>query len=223
MRSTARWAARAGALLLLISPFLPQARFGGRACSAGRAIQDLSPRLDPAETLAMAVWLFAPAAAGAVLMAGAVRREGGGTALRGFTVIVLLAAAFGVATLGSVLLTPPPAQTGSVPISFPLALALFGLPILLAAVAFSKIMGAGLTDSAASFARVSLGVLAALNGTYWIATGWTAFVAGVPSALPPPVLIGAWAAPLGGLLAAAGEGASRIRPRAAVDMPAPSG
>ena len=65
------------------------------------------------EWLGLAAWLFAPLAGGAALLAGAWRRTTPGPGVRGLTLVVLLAVAFALSTLGSILLT----ETGAGPSS----------------------------------------------------------------------------------------------------------
>jgi hypothetical protein len=136
---------------------------------------------------------------------------------------MLLVTSFALATLGSILLT----LTGSGPqapvVSFPSSLALFLLPLLLGGVALARLVGGEFARSSGGYARLSLALLMALNGLFLIDCGWALMMSWMKQTGTPAMAAGAWVAPAGGLLAAAGEILSRRRPRAVVDTAPASG
>ena len=212
-----------GAFLLLLSPLVPQREAGGRSFSALVMAGELWPVTPPMEWLGLAAWLFAPLAGGAALLAGAWRRTTPGPGVRGLTLVVLLAVAFMLSTLGSILLTETGAGPSSPTVSFPLSLLLFILPILLGGVALARLVGGDFGRSTGGFARLSLGLLLALNGFFLVDGGGDLLLSWIRQNGIPRAPAGAWLAPVGGLMVAAGEVLSRRRPRAVVDTAAASG
>jgi len=218
------WMVRLGASLLLLSPFLPQCAVprGG----IGPFLFLVEHRLSlatPLESLGLAAWLVAPFLGGAVLLAGAWRPAPHPAALRGLTLALLLATAFALATLGSILLTLTGAGPQGPTVSFPVSLALFLLPLLLGGVALARLVGGEFARSSGGYARLSLALLLALNGVFLLDSGWELLLAWVKQIGTPRALAGAWIAPAGGLLVAAGEILARRRPRAVVDTVPASG
>jgi hypothetical protein len=214
---------RAGAFLLLLSPLLPQCDLAGRALSPILILGELSATATPVEWLGAAAWLFVPFVGGAALLAGAWRRTPPGPGVRSLTLAVLLAAAFALSTLGSVLLTETGAGPQAPAVSFPLCLLLFLLPILLGGIALARLVGGDFARSSGGYARLSLGLLLALNGAFLIDSGWPLLLAWSGQNGIPAAPAAAWAGPAGGLLVVAGEILSRLRPRASVDRAPASG
>jgi hypothetical protein len=136
---------------------------------------------------------------------------------------LLLVTSFALATLGSILLT----LTGSGPqapvASFPSSLALFLLPLLLGGVALARLVGGEFARSSGGYVRLALALLLALNGLFLIDGGWALLLSWVKQTGTPGTPAGAWLAPAGGLLVAAGEILARRRPRAVVDTVPASG
>jgi hypothetical protein len=214
---------RAGAFLLLLSPLLPQCELAGRAFSPILILGELSAAATTVEWLGTAAWLFVPLVGGAALLAGAWRRTPPGAGVRSLTLVVLLAASFALTTLGSVLLTETGAGPQAPAVSFPLCLLLFLLPLLLGGVSLARLVGGDFARSSGGFARMSLGLLLALNGAFLIDSGWPLLLSWIKQNGIPRAPAGAWIGPAGGLLVVAGEILSRLRPRAAVDSAPASG
>jgi hypothetical protein len=202
---------RVGAFLLLLSPFVPQCDQAGRAAAPVGMLAELGPALPPIGVLDVGLWLSAPLAIGLLLLAGAWRPSGSGPVVRGAAFVVLLGFSFVLSTLGSILLTETGAQAQSVPASFPLSLLLFVLPILFAAVALARTVGGDFASSSGGFVRLSLGLLLALDGLFLLDGGWVVLLTWAGQTGNARVLPGAWVAPVGGLLVAAGELLSRFR------------
>jgi hypothetical protein len=197
------WILRFGAVLGIASPFLPQASIGERPVSPLRALKTLFPLMAPMDFAVHAAWLLAPAAAAAAVLAGSTRAGRRSAACRVGTTAFCLAAAFGLATQGSILMTRAEGA-GAYP------LALFVAPLAAAVVLIGRLLGEASPEPTAGFARLSLGVFMALNGLFlhdwWaILAGWT----GSPGS--ERLLAGAWAGPAGGLLIAAAEAAELLR------------
>jgi hypothetical protein len=219
-----RWLVLLGSVLLLISPTLPQCRIPLDQIGLALALGELAPGVgSPLECAGLAVWLFTPFFSGAVILLGSLRASGPPAAIRGLTLALLLLVSFAQATVGSILLTLTGAGPQAPAVSFPIALALFVLPLLLGGVALARLVGGDFDRSSGGFARLSLGLLAAVQGLFLLDSGWDLLLSwmrqiGIPRALP-----GAWLAPAGGLMVAAGEILTRLRPRAAVDTVPASG
>ncbi|HZE99646.1 MAG TPA: hypothetical protein VE981_21750 [Planctomycetota bacterium] len=218
----APWLLRAGALLILVSPLLPQAASAGRNFSPAGTVHALKGTATGTERAALAAGLFAPMAAGLVLAAGSLPRNGGPTALRLVTLCLLLALSFGLATLGSIILSDSTARP-SAP-SYPLTLAVFAVPLLLSSAALARWMEGGFGRSTGAFERAALAVLVLLHGLFLADSGWIA-LAGAAGAAAGSVrtLPGVWVAPAGALLAAAGAILASLPPRRAVDSAPASG
>ncbi len=215
---------RIGALLLLVSPFLPHGNVSGVPYGPIYVIRELDPLGSVVAQLGIAVWLFLPAAAGALVLAGAWRTTTPAALIRGLTLAVLLAASFALATLGSVLLT----QTGTTGpasgnVSFGLSLLLFATPLVLGGIALARLVGGNFDRSSGGYARLSVGLLLALHGFFLLCGGWDLLLSLLKQNGIPRALAGAWPAPAGGLLIAAGEALTRLRPRAGVDSVPASG
>ncbi|HLY75741.1 MAG TPA: hypothetical protein VKU80_16610 [Planctomycetota bacterium] len=222
MQRAAPWLVRVGAVLLLISPFLPQARSDTGSFGACTMISALAGKLGGVERLAALSGLFAPALAGALLLPGAGRPRGGGAALRVSTLGFLLVSSFGLATLGSLLFTD--AATRTVTPSFTLAIALFAGPLVLSGTALSRWMQGGLDRSTGAFERSALALLMTLHGLFLADCGWGYILLsdGIQSGTVRP-LAGVWVGPLGGLLAVVGGFWTPPPSRAAVDTVAATG
>jgi hypothetical protein len=143
--------------------------------------------------------------------------------VRSLTLAVLFAVSFALSTLGSILLTETGAGPQGPAASFPLCLLLFLLPILLGGTALARLVGGDFARSSGGFARLSLGLLLALNGVFLLDSGWPLLLACIRQNGIPHAPAAAWTGPAGGLLVAAGEICSRFRPRAAVDSAPASG
>jgi hypothetical protein len=203
MQRAAPWLVRLGAALILISPFLPQARSGNRNVGAWAMTSALAGKVGGVERLAALAGLFAPVLAGAALLAGASLRGGGPAALRISTLGILLVSSFALATLGSLLLSD--AATRTVTPSFPLAIALFAGPLVLSGVALSRWMQGGLDRSTGAFDRSALALLIVLHGLFLADCGWGYLL--LPEGIPNGTvrsLPGVWIGPLGGVLVVAG-------------------
>lgn len=226
---------RLGALLVLISPLLPQCDRGGTSLNAGGLLMDAAASISPAGTAVnvsrslagisastsplgfaiYALWLFAPMGMGLVLLLGVWRPStGGGSAVRMLTLVLLLLYSFALATSGSLLLTESAGGAQGAAVSFPLSLLLFLLPLLLGGLALARAVGGNFPASSGGYVRLSLGLLLALNGALLLDSGWAPFGLGFA---PTRILPGAWLLPVGGMLVAAGELLARLpaRPAAA--------
>lgn len=222
MQRAAPWLLRLGAALLLVSPLLPQARAGERTYGAVTLIQALGSKVGGVERLAIAGVLLLPVLAGALLLAGSSMPGGGPAALRLAALALLVALSFVLSTVGSLLLTDAAART--VTPSFPLSIALFTTPLLLSGAALARWMQGGLDRQTGAYERGAVALLMLLHGLVMADCGWQYLTAplGVPFGSAGP-LAGAWAAPLGSVLAAAGAALSGLPPRAAVDTAPASG
>jgi len=211
-----RWIVRLGALLVLISPLLPQCDQGGASMNAGGLLVEVAASIAPLGFAIYALWLFAPMGMGLALLLGVWRPStGGGSAVRMLTLVLLLLFSFALATSGSLLLTESAGRAQGAAVSFPLSLLLFLLPLLLAGLALARAVGGNFRASSGGYVRLSLGLLLALNGALLLDSGWAPFGLGVAVTRN---LAGAWALPAGGLLVAAGELLARLPARPA---PAP--
>ena len=223
MADASRWIVRAGALLILAAPFLPQGDLGGRRISAPTYLGGIAATVPGIERLGIAVGLFLPLAAGAALLAGSWRRGTPPAPVRALTLVVLLTASFLLATLGSLLLT----QTASGPqgptASFGLSLALFLVPLAIGGLSLARLVGGDFARSSGGFARLSLGLLLVLHGLFLIDIGWDLLIPLLKQNGTLRALAGAWSAPAGGLMVAAGEILTRLRPRVVVDTAPASG
>lgn len=222
MRRAAPWLVRTGALLLLIAPFLPQAESGGEHLGAWSVLRRLAPKADGVQRLVVAAALFAPAVAGAAILAGASRPRGGPAALRFGTLGLLLGVSFLLSTTGSLLLTD--GATRPVTPSSALAIAVFAVPLALSVIALARWMQGGPQHATGAFERLALALLLVLHGLLLADCGWgfLLLMEGIPNGTVR-LLPGAGVGPLGGLLAAAGALIPAAPPRAAVDSAAASG
>jgi hypothetical protein len=218
-----RWIVRAGAFLVLLSPLLPQVDLAGRRLSPLAYLGDLSPAAPPVEWLGLAVGLFLPMAAGAGLLAGSWRRAGPPAGVRALTLALLLGASFLLATVGSLLLTHTASGPQAPAASFPLSILLFLLPLALGGLSLARLVGGDFARSSGGFARLSLGLLVVLHGLFLIGIGWDVLVSLLKQNGTLRALAGAWSAPAGGLMVAAGEILTRFRPRVVVDTAPASG
>ena len=214
---------RAGAFLILLSPLLPQCEQAGRRISPILYLGELSAVAPPMEWLGVLVWLFLPMAAGAALLAGSWRRGDPTVVVRALTVALLLGVSFATATVGSLLLTHTASGPQAPTVSFPLALLMFLAPLALGGLALARLVGGEFARSSGGFARLSLGALAVLHGIFLIDIGWDVLLSLLKQNGTLRALAGAWPAPAGGLLVAAGEVLTRLRPRVVVDTAPASG
>jgi hypothetical protein len=214
---------RIGAFLLLVSPLLPQVEAGGRAFSPLLLVGELGALSSDVAQLGITAWLFLPLAAGTMLLAGSWRPAAPGPAVRAFTLVLLLAVSFALATLGSILLTETGAGPQAPTASFPVSLMLFLTPLFLGGVSLARLVGGEFDRSSGGFARLSIGLLLALNGFFLMDSGWELLLSWVKQNGIPHAQAGAWPGPAGGLMVAAGEALSRFRMRAAVDTAPASG
>jgi hypothetical protein len=218
-----RWIVRAGAFLILLSPLLSQCEQGGRGIGPLMYLGELLQVATPMEWLGVAVWLFLPMAAGAMLLAGAWRRDGATATVRALTLALLLAVSFALATVGSLLLTHTASGPQGPTPSFPLSLLLFLAPLTLGGLSLARLVGGDFARSSGGLARLSLGVLMVLHGLFLIDIGWDVLVSLLKQNGTLHALAGAWPAPAGGLMVAAGEVLNRLRPRVVVDTAPASG
>ncbi|HLY10058.1 MAG TPA: hypothetical protein VKW04_12195 [Planctomycetota bacterium] len=222
MNRAGPWLLRLGALLILISPLVPQGESGGGRVSAGSVTSSLAGKTDAVERLAAAAGLFAPVLAGLLILAGASLPGGGPALLRLATLGLLLAVSFALSTLGSLLLTDT--ATRAVTPSFPLSIALFAGPLLLTGTALARWMQKGLHSNTGSFERLALALLMILHGLFLVDSGWSYLL--LPEGIPNGTvrsLPGAWIGPLGGLIALVGGVLGGLPPRSPVDTAAASG
>jgi hypothetical protein len=222
MQRGAPWLVRLGAGLILISPFLPQAASDSGSFGAWTMMSALAGKVGGVERLAALAGLFAPVLAGAALLAGSTLPGGGPAALRVSTLGFLLVCSFGLATLGSLLLSD--AATRTVTPSFTLAIALFAAPLVLSGTALSRWMQGGVARSTGGFERTALALLIVLHGLFLADCGWGYLLLseGVQNGTVRP-LAGVWVGPLGGLFAVAGGFMTTPPSRTAVDRVVPSG
>jgi hypothetical protein len=218
-----RWIVRAGAFLILLSPLLPQCELAGRRISPIPYLGELSPVAPPMEWLGVAVWLFLPLAIGVALLAGSWRRAGPSEVVRALTLALLLGVSFALATVGSLLLTHTASGPQAPTASFPLSLLIFLAPLTLGGLSLARLVGGDFARSSGGFARLSLGVLVALHGIFLVDIGWDVLLSLLKQNGTLRALAGAWPAPAGGLMVAAGEVLSRFRPRVVVDTAPASG
>jgi len=218
-----RWIVRSGAFLILVSPLLPQCDQAGRRMSPLLLLGELSPVAPPMEWLGVALWLFLPMASGAVLLAGSWRRAGPPAGVRAVTLALLLTVSFALATVGSLLLTHTASGPQGPTPSFPLSLALFLAPLTLGGLSLARLVGGDFGRSSGGFARLSLGLLMLLHGLFLVDIGWEVLLSLIKQNGTLRALAGAWPAPAGGLMVAAGEVLSRLRPRVVVDTAPASG
>ena len=223
MADASRWIVRAGAFLILLSPLLPQCDQAGRRLTPLTYLGELSAASPPIEWLGVAVGLFLPMAAGAALLAGSWRRAGPSAGVRALTLALLLAASFLLATVGSLLLTHTASGPQAPTASFPLSLLLFLVPLAVGGLSLARLVGGDFARSSGGFARLSLGLLLALHGLFLIDIGWDVLVSLLRQNGTLRALAGAWSAPAGGLMVAAGEILTRLRPRVVVDTAPASG
>jgi len=214
---------RIGAFALLVSPLLPQVESGGRSFSPLLLVGELGPLGSDVAQLAVTAWLFLPLAAGAMLLAGAWKPAGPGLGVRAVTLALLLAVSFILASLGSTLLTETGSGAQTPAASFPISLLLFVTPLLLGGVSLARLVGGDFDRSSGGFARLSIGLLLALNGFFLVDSGLDLLLSFTKQIGIPHALAGAWTGPAGGLMVAAGEVLSRLRMRAAVDTAPASG
>ena len=214
---------RAGAFLILLSPLLPHCDQAGRTLTPMLYLGELSPVAPPMEWLGVAVWLFLPLATGAVLLAGSWRRAVPPPAVRALTLAMLLVVSFSLATAGSILLTHTASGPQGPTASFPLSLLLFLAPLTLGGLALARLVGGDFSRSSGGFARLSLGLLMILHGLFLVDIGWDVLVLLIKQNGTLRARAGAWPAPAGGLMVAAGEVLTRLRPRAVVDTAPASG
>jgi hypothetical protein len=219
-----RWLVRLGAFLLLLSPLLPQCALATAQVSPLLIVGIHAPAVfTPLECVGLAAWLVAPFLGGAVLLAGAWRAPVPSVGVRALTLALLMATSFALSTLGSILLTRTGAGPQAPTASFPLSLALFLMPLLLGGVALARLVGGEFARSSGGYARLSLALLLVLNGLFLIDGGWDLVLTWVGHNGTPSARAGAWIAPAGGLLVAAGEILARRRPRVVVDTAPASG
>ena len=222
MQRSAPWLIRLGAVLILISPFLPQAQSGNGSVGAWGLMSMLEGKIGGVERMAASAALFAPVLVGALLLAGGFLRAGGPPALRLAALGLLFVCSFAMATLGSLLFTD--AATRAVTPSFTLAVALFVAPLLLSGVALARWMQGGLDRASGAFERSALAFLLILHGLFLADCGWGYLLLpeGIPNGTVHP-LAGVWIGPLGGLLIVAGGLLAAFPPRSAVDTAPASG
>jgi hypothetical protein len=217
------WLVRIGAILLLVSPLVPQAQLNGQGFSPLRSAGALGLPVSGVALVGIDAWLALPMLAGAAILLGVRRGRPPGPVLRAFLLALLMAVSFSLATAGSILLTQSGTGATGPSTSLGLQLLLFLLPLLLGGVALARVVGGDVERSSGGFARLSIGLLLALNGLFLLDGGWDLLLSGLKQSGLVRALPGAWAAPAGGLLIAAGEAAARVRPRVPVDRAPASG
>jgi hypothetical protein len=217
------WLVRIGAILLLVSPLIPQAEMNGRRLSPVGSAGELASPLSGVAWLGLEAWLALPALAGAAILLGGRRRTPPGPVLRAGLLALLMAVSFALSTVGSILLTRSGTGPAGSSTSFGVELLLFLLPLLLGGVALARVVGGDFERSSGGYVRLSLGLLLALQGLFLLDGGWDLLFSGMKQGGTVQALSGAWIAPAGGFLVAAGEAAFRVRPRVPVDRAPASG
>jgi len=221
MERVAPWLLRIGALLMIVSPLLPQAEGGARRYGVPGIRRDLADNATGIEVLAIGVGLLLPAVAALGLLLGSTER--GRALLRIPMLGLLLFLCFALSTLGSLVLSTSggPSRPG-LP-GFGLSLALFLVPLVLAGVAVARGLEKGLRDAPDLLEQLSFAALLGLQGLFLVDAGWTLLVGMTGAAGPVRILPGAAVEPFGALLVAAGAILSSATPRAAVDSAPASG
>jgi hypothetical protein len=197
------WLPRAGAALAAAGFFLPHHTFPGQFRSPFGLCLEMGAQLPLAETIFQGLWLVATVAVPLLLLAALLRRgpdEGG---LPGVLLVLLLASAFALSTLGSIRMTVVPDPGGAQEASEGLSLALFALPLVCAAVAVGRVLGGGDRKATDRMVRASLGLLIALHGLFFVEV-WTS-AAGPTARAWGGLLPTAWSGVAGGLLILLGE------------------
>lgn len=209
-----RWPARAGALLIAVSPLLAQCEMGGRSVRPATLLAPSATPLEPLAYLLLALWLYTPLPLGLLLLLG-IRRSGtgGGPALRALTLVSLLLLSFFLATVGSLLLTPSGGTVLTVAPSFAVSLLLFLLPLGLGGIALARAVGGNFEGSSGGYGRLALALLLALDGFFLEDGGWAIALSWGGPPQPVRTLGGIWLLPVGGLLVAAAELVARFWPR----------
>jgi hypothetical protein len=216
MGRSAAWLTRIGALLILLSPLLPQAECAGERVGVLWVRQGLAAaKATRTERLAVDVGLLLPSVIALGLLAASVKRVG--ASLRGLSLAALLVLSFVLATLGSLLLTDPSGSARPVAPSFALSLALFVAPLLLSGVALARGLERGLDAAPGLLEPLSFAVLLGLQGLFLADAGWALLVGLTGVAAPVRLLPGAAVEPLGAVLLAAGALLASPRPLTAVD------
>lgn len=215
MARIAPWLPRAGAALATAAFFLPQFRAGDRAWSPFGLCRELGDLLPLSDYLYHVFWIVSWLVVPLLLLAAAARGRRG---VDWVLLVLLLVVSFSLSTLGSVLLTT--VELGISGTSTGLSLALFAVPLALAAVAVGRVLGSGEGRVTGGLVRASLGVLLALHSAF-VAGSWWAFFGSWPSAgSEGRTLPWAWLPLVGGLLLAAGELQLLLRPPAPAPAPA---
>jgi len=217
------WLVRIGAFLLLVSPLIPQAEMNGIRFRPLGFGEEFGMLVSGVGRLGVDAWLALPALAGLAVLLSVRRRTPPGPGLRALLLALLMAVSFSLATAGSILLTQSGTGATGPSTSFALELLLFLLPLLLGGVALARVVGGDFERSSGGYARLSIGLLLALHGLFLLDGGWDLLLSGIKQSGVIRVLPGIWAVPAGGLLVVAGEAASRVRPRVAVDRAPASG
>lgn len=216
MQRAGPWLLRLGAVLLLISPFLPQATLS----TIGTPPR--APTPTAVSRAAVAIGLHLPVLVGLALLAGSLLRGGGPAAVRVATLALLFVVSFATATVGSLLLTDAGGRTTTP--TFALAIALFAAPLAFSGIALSRWMEDGVDRSTGAFERLALALLMGLHGLFLADHGWQLLLeaAGTQNGTVS-LRVGVAVGPLGALLAAVGAVLSSLPPRVAVDSAAASG
>ncbi len=210
--AAARWIIRVGAILVFASVAMPQRGAGGIVFVPASLAVEFASRLPAPEGFFLAAGLLGPALAGLALGFASLPGAGPHPAMRWTVVILLLASSFALATLGSILLTALQAHPVAGLPSFVLALLLFLAPILLGGIVLARVLGGSEDAVTAALARASLGILLALHGLFLADFGAPVLISWLAVPEAGRALAGAWAAPAGGLLVAAGELIVLFRP-----------
>jgi hypothetical protein len=222
MGRSAAWLARIGALLILLSPLLPQVECAGERFGFLRIRQGLTAaKATRMERLAVDAGLLLPSAVALGLLAASGKRAG--ASLRGPSLAALLVLSFALATLGSILLTESGGSARPVAPSFALSLALFVVPLSLSGIALARALERGLDAAPGVLEPLSFAALLGLQGLFLADAGWALLVGLTGAAAPVRLLPGAAVEPLGALLLAAGTIFATPRPLAAVDSAPASG
>lgn len=221
MHPVAPWLLRVGALMILLSPLLPQAQSGAERYGALRVRRELAARATRIERLAVDVGFFLPSLIALALLAASTKA--GLPVLRAPSLGLFLLLAFALSTLGSLLLTDPGGSARPPPTSFLLALSLFVAPLLLAGVAVARGLEKGLGGPPPVLERLSFALLLGLHGLFLADSGWALLVSWTGTQVPVKLLGGAAVEPLGAALLVVGGSFSSGRPRAAVDTASSSG
>ena len=193
------WGVRAGGFLAMAAASLPQRRIAGDDVTA---VETLGILPSGFFRFAQAAWLLAPSAVAILIVLASLPRLPGRSVLRGALPVVFLAAAVAMATQGSILMTPNLSHPAAGSPTFALSFLVFLVPILTGSVVLARLLGDADRERTVAIAQASLGLMLLLNGLFLIDSWWDLFATGLGGGGAGEILLGSWAAPLGGGLIA---------------------